>query len=168
MPYVVLTGIGIVRQELMGHQHETGRAEAALEGARLYEGLLDRRQPARIQMLDRGYAFSVHAHREIKATRHRHVIDQNGAAAAQPLAAALARAEQSLLVQQLDQIAVRLDGEADCAAIQRKADRAGLAHSSPSMGRPSAARSARSRVSALIGSSVSRTPTASWIALAMA
>src|SRR5438067_1517981 len=145
MPYVVLTGIGIVRQELMGHQHEAGGAEAALEGARLYEGLLDRRQAVRIQMLDRGDAFSVHSDAKIEAARHRDIIDQNGAAAAQPLATTLARAEQSLIVQQLDQIAVRLDGEADRAAIQRKADRAGLAHSSSSMGRPSAARSARSR-----------------------
>src|SRR6266516_2288242 len=99
MPYVVLTGIGIVCEELMGHQHEAGRAEAALERARLYEGLLDRRQAsARIQMLDRGDAFSIHADAKIKAARHRDIVDQNGAAAAQPLATTLARAEQSLIV----------------------------------------------------------------------
>src|SRR5258708_36575437 len=71
-------------------------------------------------------------------------------------------------MQQLDQIAVGFDGEVHRAAVQREANIAGFAHSSSSIGRPSAARNARNRVSGLMGSSVRRMPTASWIALAMA
>src|ERR1700704_4017777 len=71
-------------------------------------------------------------------------------------------------MQQLDQIAVGFDGDVHRAAVQREANIAGFAHSSSSIGRPSAARNARNSVSALIGSSVRRTPTASWIALATA
>src|SRR4029077_14432454 len=71
-------------------------------------------------------------------------------------------------MEQFDQIAVWFDGEADRAAVQREANIAGLARSTSSIGRPSAARNARNRVSALMGSSVRRMPTASWIALAMA
>src|SRR5258708_661155 len=83
MAYVVLAGIGIMRQELMGHQHEAGCAEAALEGARINESLLDGRQRAtRIQMLDCYDVLSVHADCEIEAARHRDIVNQNGATAA--------------------------------------------------------------------------------------
>src|SRR5258708_542143 len=71
-------------------------------------------------------------------------------------------------MQQLDQIAVGFDDEADRAAVQRETNIASFAHSSSPIGRPSAARNARSKVSGLMGSSVRRMPTASWIALAMA
>src|SRR5437868_934138 len=71
-------------------------------------------------------------------------------------------------MQQFDQIAVGLDRQTDRAAVQGEANVPGFAHSSSSIGRPSAARSARNRVSGLMGSSVRRMPTASWIALAMA
>ena len=40
MPDLVFARIGILLQKLMGHQHEAGRAEAALERAAVDEGLL--------------------------------------------------------------------------------------------------------------------------------
>src|SRR5258708_2401965 len=119
-------------------------------------------------MLNRDDLFSVHGDCEIETARNSDIVDQHRTTTAQPLAAALARAKQALVVQQFDQIAVRFDGETDRAAVQREANVAGFAHSSSSIGRPSAARKARSRVSGLMGSSVRRMPTASWIALAIA
>ena len=53
---------------------------------------------------------------EIEAARHGRAVDEDGAAAAQPLAAAFARAEQvEALLQQLDQRLVRRDVGRDAA-----------------------------------------------------
>ena len=47
-----LVGIRMLLEELTGHQHEAGRAEAALEGATVDEGLLNRiERTARRKML---------------------------------------------------------------------------------------------------------------------
>src|SRR6202012_4606978 len=85
--------------------------------------------------------------------------------------AAFARAEEAETLQQLDQIAVRLDLGRDRFSVEREMDgpcaRHRFTHSSSS-GRPSLARSARSTASAVIGNSMMRTPTASWMALAIA
>src|SRR5215831_8151056 len=164
---VVLAGIGMAFQELVRHQHESRCAEAALERTRLYESLLHRRQSGLIEMLDGRDLRPVRAHREIETARNRDIIHQHCAAAAQTLAAGFARAGQAELVQQLDESPMRLDNGAHRAIVQREADRA-RAHSSSSSGWPSRALSARSTRSAVIGSSVSRTPMASSIALAIA
>src|SRR5207237_3751277 len=62
---------------------------------------------------------------------------------------------------------MRIHPRAHGAVIQGEADFFGV-HCSSLIGRPSAALMARSSVSGLIGSSIRRTPTASWIAFAMA
>src|SRR5258706_6178866 len=41
VPYVVVAGIGSLHKELVSHQDEARRAETALEGSRLDEGLLN-------------------------------------------------------------------------------------------------------------------------------
>src|SRR6185295_13030347 len=103
--------------------------------------------------------FLVGQSRKVEAARDGLAIDQHGAAAAQPLPATLARAVQAeRLPQHLDQALVRRDLRLDRFAIQPEADRA--PHFSFCI--------ALNTASAVIGSEVSRTPTASWIALAMA
>src|SRR5690349_15936610 len=111
-------------------------------------------------MFDGGYGFAVHRNSKVKASRNGGAVDNDGAAAAQTLSAAFARAEKSELVQQFDQIAVRFDACPNGAIVECEADFA-RAHSSSPMGRPSATRMARSRSSARIGRSIKRTPTAS-------
>ena len=50
---VVVVRVGIFLQQLMRHQDETRRAEAALECAAIDEGLLHLGQPAiRVEMFD--------------------------------------------------------------------------------------------------------------------
>src|SRR5205807_652104 len=93
MPDRLLVGIGIFLEQLLGHQDETGSAEAALEGAGLDESLLHGTElPVAGEMLDRRHLGAIHEGREVETTRHRAAVDQHGAAAAQALAAALARA----------------------------------------------------------------------------
>src|SRR5580704_10063617 len=165
---VVVARVGMFLQQLMHHEHESRCAEAALERATVDERLLhDRQRAIGIERFDRGDALAVDPGREIKAARHRLVVDQHGAAAAQALAAAFARAEQAEALQQLDQVAMRLDVGRNRLAVEREID-AVHAHHSSSSGSPACARKARRTASAVIGSSVMRTPTASWMALAMA
>src|SRR6202008_3484649 len=152
----------------MHHEHKARRAEAALERAAIDEGPLhDRQRAIGIERFDGGDALAVGPGRKIKAAGHRLVVDQHGAAAAQALAAAFARAEQIEALQELDQVAMRLDVGRDRLAVEREIDVL-HAHHSSSSGWPACARKARSTASAVIGREVMRTPTASWMALAMA
>src|SRR5580692_7314614 len=168
MDDVVIARVRVLLQQLMHHEHKTRRAEAALERAAIDEGLLhDRQRAIGIERFDRGDALAVDPGREIKAAGHRLVVDQHGAAAAQALAAAFARAEQIEALQQLDQVAMRLDLGRDFLAVEREIDVL-HAHHSSSSGWPACARKARSTASAVIGRQVMRTPTASWMALAIA
>src|SRR5580704_14914748 len=165
---VVVARVGVFLQQLMHHEHKTRRAEAALERAAIDEGLLhDGERTIGIERFDRGHALAVDPGRKIKAARHRLVVDQHGAAAAQALAAAFARAEQVEALQQLDQVAMRFDLGRDFLAVEREIDAVHAHHSSLS-GWPSRLRNARNTASAVIGSSVMRIPTASWMALAIA
>src|SRR5205085_3631051 len=161
----LLIGVWILRQQLLGHQNKTGCAKPALKGAAVDERLLHRRQRAAgIQVFNRGDGLSVRSNCEIEATRHRHAIDQNRATTAQTLTAAFARTGKAKLMQQLDQIAVRVYRGAHRTVIQHEANVVGWRHSSSPSGRPSAALMARSSASGLIGRSIRRMPTASWIA----
>src|SRR5580704_10280871 len=91
----VVVRVGMAVEQLLGHQYESGRAEAALERALLDEGLLDRVERAvGVERLDRRHLGAVRERREIEAARHRGAVDDHGAAPAQALAAALARAVQ--------------------------------------------------------------------------
>src|SRR5215471_19084251 len=104
----------------MRHEHKTGRAEAALEGAAVDKGLLNRGKLAvRVEALDGRNASAVGANREIETARNGDAIDENGTAAAKPLAAAFTRATKAELVQELDEIEVRLDDRARLAAVKR-------------------------------------------------
>ena len=75
-----------------------------------------------IEMLDGRDLLAVDPDAEIEAAGHRDIVDQHGAAAAQALAAAFARAEQIEALQQFDQIAMRLDGGRDRLAVEREID----------------------------------------------
>jgi len=60
VPNFVLARIGVLRQELVGHQHKARCAEPTLESAVVDEGLLDGQQPAPfVQAFDRGDGFTI-------------------------------------------------------------------------------------------------------------
>src|SRR5580704_2546674 len=128
----VVVRVGMVGDELARHQDEAGRAEAALEGAAFDEGLLDRVEGAAgIQMLDGHHLGAVRKRSKKQAARHRDAIDQDGAAAAQALGAALTRPEQiEALLQHLDQILVRRDLGRDRLAVEAEMDGAAQRRSS--------------------------------------
>src|SRR5580692_684331 len=90
---LVVAWVGMRGQQLRRHQHESGRAKAALECTRLDEGFLHRVQRVAIgKALDGDELGAVGEHGEVETARHRRAVDQHGAAAAaQPLAAAFAR-----------------------------------------------------------------------------
>src|SRR5262249_49241314 len=93
----VVTRIGDLLKQLMSHENKAGRAETALEGARIDEGLLHRRKlTSGIEMLDGGDALSINLDSEIEAARHSRAVDKNRTAAAKPLTAAFTRAKQPL------------------------------------------------------------------------
>ena len=107
----------------MHHQHETRRTEPALERAAIDERLLhDRQRAAGIERFNSGNGFTVDPRREIETTGYCFVVYQHGAATAQTLPAALARAEQIEALQQLDQIAMRLDLGRNRPAVEREID----------------------------------------------
>src|SRR5215470_5334683 len=127
VPDLLVVGIGMRVEQLRRHQHETGRAVAALERAGLDEGLLHGRElvGAR-QRLDRRHLGTVDEGREIEAAGDGGAVHQHRAAAAHALAAAFARAHQiELALQDLDQIVVRLDLGRDRLAVEGEADGAG-------------------------------------------
>src|SRR5262249_20421468 len=171
VPDLIVVRIGMGIEQLRCHQQESRRAIAALEGARLDEGLLHRTERLRLrirQRFDRAHLDAVDEGGEVEATGDGRAVHQHGAAAAHALPAALARAHQiEFALQQLDEIVMRLDLGRDLLAIEREAD--GAAHaSSSSSGLLALARSARKMASGLSGSSIRRTPQASSMALAMA
>src|SRR5437762_3538628 len=125
MTDLVIGRVGVIVEQLFCHQHETRRAEAALERAGLNKGLLHRIEPAvASEVLDGQNLGAIGERCEVKTTRHGVAVDQHGAAAAQSLPAALACAEQvELLAQQLDQAQMRREGCLDGAAVECEADR---------------------------------------------
>src|SRR5262245_13262654 len=170
VPDLIFVRIGMGIEQLRCHQQESRRAIAALEGARLDEGLLHRTERLRLRIrerLDGAHLGAVDKGGEVEAAGDGRAVDQHGAAAAHALPAALARAHQiKLALQQLDEIVMRLDLGRDLLAVEREAD--GAAHASSSSGLLALARSARKMASGLSGSSIRRTPQASSMALAMA
>src|SRR6266849_9584241 len=79
---LLVVRIGMAVEQLLRHQHEAGRAEAALEGALLDEGLLHRIElSARVEMLDGRHLGAVDEGGEIETARHRGAVDDDGAAA---------------------------------------------------------------------------------------
>src|SRR5688500_2227147 len=152
---VVLARVGVLVQQLARHQHEARRAEAALECGRVDECLLHGVELA--VRLDGRHFRAFEQRGEVQATRNRAPVHQHGAAAAQPLRAALASAVQAeRLPQHFDQAFVRRDLRAHRLAVQTEADLS------------SHFCIAWNTASALSGSEVMRTPTASCTALAIA
>src|SRR2546423_362012 len=155
MADVVVRRVGMLIQELARHQHESRRAETALERRALDECFLHGVELR--ACLHRLHLRSLGQGGEVEATGHGGAVDQYRAAAAQPLAAAFARAEEpELLAQHLDQRLVRRHLRLDAFTVKPELDRAPHLFS------------AWNTASGFIGSSVRRTPIASWIALATA
>ena len=76
------------------------------------------------EVLDRLHLGTVGERREVEAAGHGSAVHHHGAAAAQPLAAAFARAEQiELVLQHLDEVVMRLDLGADAFAVERELNR---------------------------------------------
>src|SRR5262249_10384263 len=120
------------------------------------------------QRLDRAHLGALDEGGEVEAAGDGGAVHQHRAAAAHALAAALARAHQvELALQKLDEIMVRLDLRRERLAVEGEADGARHRYSSPS-GLSLFSRKARNTASALSGNSVSRTPQASSMALAIA
>src|SRR6516165_4334135 len=170
VPDLILVRVGMGLQQLRRHQHETRRAVSALEGAGLDEGFLHGAEIERVRVrerLDGAHLGAVDERGQVEAAGNGRAVHQHGAAAAQSLAAALARAHQiEFALQQLDEVVMRLDLGRDLLAVEGEADRAG--HSSSPSGALALARRARNTASALSGSAVRRTPQASSMALAIA
>src|SRR5262245_59912070 len=170
VPDLILVRIGMRLQQLRRHQHEARRAVPALEGAGLDEGFLHGAEIERVRIrerLDGPHLGAVDEGGQVEAAGDGRAVHQHGAAAAQSLAAALARAHQiEFALQQLDEVVMRLDLGRDLLAVEGKADRA--RHSSSPSGLSALARNARNTASALSGSAVRRTPQASSMALAIA
>src|SRR5664280_2454710 len=113
-------------EQRLRHQHEARRAIAALERAALDKGLLHRVELARRgQVLDGDHIGAVEKDRESKAARDRLAVHQHGTAAAQALAAALARAEQGeLRLQHFDHVMMRFYVGGNRLAVEREVYRA--------------------------------------------
>src|SRR5262245_6750276 len=170
VPDLILVRVGMRIEQLRCHQQEARRAIAALEGAGLDEGFLYRmkRLRARIsERLHRAHLGAIDEGGQVEAAGDGCPVHQHGAAAAHALPAALARARQvEFALQYLDEIVMRLDLGRDLFAIEGEADRA--AHASSASGWLALARKARKMASGLSGRSISRTPQASSMALAIA
>jgi hypothetical protein len=121
MADLVFARVGMLVQQLARHQHEPGRAEAALEGTALDERLLYGIQSRSAVVLDCDDVCALDERRQIEAAGDRLSIDEHRAATAQSLTAALARAEErELLLQQFDEIVVRRDLGRNRFAVERK------------------------------------------------
>lgn len=91
-----------------------GRAVAALEGARVQERALDRMERIRGgEPLDREQLVAVRLGERRSATPDRPTVEEDGAGAADPFAAARLRtADVELVAQDTDEHSIRLDRDA--------------------------------------------------------
>src|SRR5687768_4740220 len=96
--------------------------------------------PVLCESLDRRDRRAVDECGEVEASGHGGPIDQHRAAAAESLAAAFPRAEETEIpLEHLDDRVVRRDGRPYRAAVERELDSSfGCGHQSASSGRPSA------------------------------
>ena len=123
MADVIVARVRMLFEQLVAIITKPGRAEAALECAAIDEGLLHIGQSAAgVEILDGGHLFAVDPDPEIEAAGNRLAVDHHGAAAAQALAAAFARAEQIEALQQFDEVAMRLDRGRNRLAVEREID----------------------------------------------
>src|SRR5688572_28240619 len=117
----VLVRIWMLVEQLARHQHETRRAEPALEGGALDERLLNRVE--RLPGFNRGNLRALRHGGEVEAAGDCGAVDEHRAAAAKALTAALARAVQAERVaDHFDQRLVRRDLRRDRLAVQLEAD----------------------------------------------
>src|SRR5688572_21038237 len=152
---LLFVGVGMLVEQLARHQHEARRTEPALEGARFDERLLDRIEL--FVVFDGQHLRPFNQSAEIKAARYGGAVDEHGAAAAQPLAAAFARTEEAeFIAQHLHQSLVRRHLRGHRGAVQLEANL------SPHLC------NAMKTASGFNGSEVMRTPIASCTAFAIA
>src|SRR5215510_2649312 len=104
VPDLVVVRRWMLLEQLARHQHEARCAESALGRARFQKRLLHWRELSiRCQMLDGRDRLAINEGREIEAARHGGAINEYGAATAQSLRAAFARAvEIKTIAQNLD------------------------------------------------------------------
>src|SRR5258706_3682113 len=112
--------LGVLVQQRLGGEDHPGRAEAALEGELVDEGLLHRMERAvgLGQAFDRDHALAARLVGEQRARAHRQPVDQHGAGAADlDLAGDLRPREVQPLAQDLGQrflvLVVGFDGASD-------------------------------------------------------
>ena len=121
MMYLILARLGDLVQQLARHQDEARGAEAALEGGALDERILHRVE--RVAAFYGLYFLVFSKNSQIKASGDGSAVDQHGAAAAQALSAALARAvEAERVAQHLDQVLVRRHLRRHGLAVQAELD----------------------------------------------
>src|SRR5712671_6085427 len=117
-------------EQLLDHQHEARRTETALERAVLDARLLDRvEHVVAVEIFNGLHHGAVREGSKVQAARHRAAVDDQGAAPAQSLAAALAGAiETEIVAHHFEQAVVRGDLRRNLFAIEREGDGAGGGH----------------------------------------
>ncbi len=168
---MVLLGVAAsIEVRLRGHEHAR-RADAALCAARLEEGLLERAQRARGsaalgQAFDRPELRAIGlADRHEAAVDHLAVEDDRAGAALALAAAFLGAGEAEVLAQHVEEAAHAGHGDLARLAVDGEAEgRADAASARLREGGHAWAASAARMRSGVAGSSVTQTPTASWMA----
>src|SRR5215470_17686526 len=129
-------------EQLFDHQHEARGTETALERAFLNECLLDRiEQVVAVKVLNGLHHGAVGERREVEAARDGAAVDDQGAAAAQSLAAALARAiEMEIVAHDFEQAVMCADLRGDLFAVEREGDGSPGRHRAYLSPRPSPSR----------------------------
>src|SRR5581483_6084134 len=112
------------REQVAGRHHEPGRAEAALDGARLDERLLHRVELAVArEPLDRHDVVPVGLRREHEARADEPAVEEHRAGAALALLAGVLRAgEAEVLAQREEQALALPDVALDLLAVDAQAD----------------------------------------------
>src|SRR6266481_8064372 len=117
-------------EQLFDHQHKARRTETALERAFLDECLLDRIEYAvAVKVFDCFNGSAIRKRRKEQAAGDRAAVDDQGAAPAQSLAAALACAvETELVAHHFEQAVMRGDLRRHLFAIEAEGDGSGGGH----------------------------------------
>ena len=117
-------------EQLLNHQHEAGRAEAALERALLDERLLDRvKDVVAVKVLDCFHRRTVRKSSQEQATGNCTAVDDQSAAPAQPLAAALTCAvEAEVIAHHFKQTVVSGNARRNLLAVEGEGDGSGRGH----------------------------------------
>src|SRR5215472_10669668 len=126
----IVIRVRMLVEQLLHHQHEAGRAEAALERAFFDESLLDRvKDVVAVKVLDRFHRGTVRKGSQEEASGNCAAVDNQSAASAQPLAAALACAvEAEVIAHHFKQTVVSGNARRNLLAIEDEGDGSGGGH----------------------------------------